>query len=212
MDVKKIQHRRQRRSAQLRESHRVDRRNWVAGVKVVQEFASAEAEKIGDLLVCLVCPAAFRKISSLSTRGEGLRNFLPKLYQEAQMVRSREIFVPAAVSGPRVLSLRYQCAIADPNHSRSELCSWCRKLESRQLYPAGCSPQRGVRELRRPLKAQMGWSPFSGAHRSLPPRSSAEARAHKCRGFGRWDRHFAQRRSRTVPIVVQVRERKQEGK
>src|SRR5438132_12486806 len=107
MEVKKIRHRPAATVGTVRESHQVDRRNWLAVVKGVQEFApkSAEAEKIRDFWYALYVRPRFGKISSLSTRGERLRNFLPNLYQQAQMVRSREIFVPAAVSGLRVLSL-----------------------------------------------------------------------------------------------------------
>ena len=107
MDVKKIRHRPAATVGTVRESHQVDRRNWLPVVKVVQELApkSAEAEKIGDFWYALYVRPRFEKLVHYQLAEKGYETFFPNLYQRAQMVRSREIFVPAAVSGLRVLSL-----------------------------------------------------------------------------------------------------------
>ena len=64
MDVKKIRHRPAATVGTVLESHQVDRRNWLAVVKVVQEFApkSAEAEKIRDFWYALYVRPRFEQL------------------------------------------------------------------------------------------------------------------------------------------------------
>src|SRR6267378_2039448 len=71
MDVKKIRHRPAATVGTVRESHQVDRRNWLAVVKVVQEFApkSAEAEKIGDFWYALYVRPRFEKVEARPLEG-----------------------------------------------------------------------------------------------------------------------------------------------
>ena len=70
MDVKKIRHRPAATVGTVRESHQVDRRNWLAVVKVVQEFApkSAEAEKTRDFWYALYVRPRFEKLVIINSR------------------------------------------------------------------------------------------------------------------------------------------------
>ena len=79
MDVKKIRHRPAATVGTVRESHQVDRRNWLAVVKVVQEFApkSAEAEKIGDFWYALYVRPRFEKLVHYQLAEKGYETFFP---------------------------------------------------------------------------------------------------------------------------------------
>lgn len=79
MDVKKIRHRPAATVGTVRESHQVDRRNWLAVVKVVQEFApkSAEAEKTRDFWYALYVRPRFEKLVHYQLAANGYETFFP---------------------------------------------------------------------------------------------------------------------------------------